>query len=288
MTRRLGFLLCISFFFCERAEAQLERSSEAARSLAMGSSSVSATDDASALFLNPSGIVLTAPVACYLEYAEPAPFRGTRELRFALAGGSGKTHCGFGWYRLGAEGESAFLLVASVAHRLVEGTQGSFLSIGVNAVAGSISSERSAGDEHEWRGMTGDIGVTVRPLSVISFGFSVANVGDARPDETFEGASWSRVQRWGVSYFWENRLTVSYAGEHRAGRMTNHYGLCMKTAVPIELMAGFSDSRVTGGVRWSGRRCAATIAFASEEERRVTWTGAFELLLGRREDGQRP
>jgi hypothetical protein len=247
---------------------------------------VSAADDASALFLNVSGIVLTPPAACYFEYAEPASLRGSRESRLALAGGWGKTRFGFGWYRLGMDDGSARLLVAGAARRLVEGAQGSFLSVGASAVAGSISKERP--DERDWRRLAGDVGVTVRPLSVISFGYSIANIGDAQPDGAFDDASWGRAHRWGVSYFWEDRLTVSYGGERRAGRTTSHYGLCMKTAVPVELMAGFSDSRVTGGARWSGRRCMATIAFASEDGQRVTWTGAFELLLGRGGDVEGP
>jgi hypothetical protein len=248
----------------------------------MGSSSVSIADDASALFLNPAGMVCAAPVACYFDYSEPANTRGARESRLALAAGSGRTWYGLGWYRLGAEEESDFLLVASVARRLVEGTQGSFLAVGVNATAGSLSRGQPAeGDEGAWRRMTGDAGIMVRPLSVISIAYSIANVRDAHPDGTSGDFSWRRVQRWGASYFWEERVTISFAGEHRAGQMTIHCGLRVKTAVPVELMAGFSDSRVAGGARWSGRRCAATIAFASGEARQVTWTGAFELLMGR-------
>jgi hypothetical protein len=51
-------------------------------------------------------------------------------------------------------------------------------------------------------------------------------------------------------------------------------------------MAGFSDDHVTGGARWIGKRCAATIAFASDDARQVTWTGAFEMLMRRGTHGE--
>jgi hypothetical protein len=287
--KRLIFSLLVSCLLCESVEAHLDRSPSVARSLAAGSAFVSVADGASAIFVNPAGVVLVAPLACYLEYAEPAGIREARESRLALAAGSGKTHCGLGWYRLVAEDESDNLLIVGVARRLIEGTQGSFLAIGASAALGSMSVEQSIGGRQDtWSKMTGDAGIIVKPLSVISLAYSIGNLRDAHPDGSAGDASWRRVQRWGASYFWEDRLILSFAEEHRAGRTTIHYGLSMKTAAPVELMAGFSDAHVTGGAHWTGRRCAATVAFASGDAGQVTWTGAFEIRMGRGTNGERP
>lgn len=287
MKRRLIFPFLVSCLLCDRAEAHLDRSSTAARSLAAGSAFVSVADDASALFLNPAGMGLAAPLACYLEYTEPALMRGARESRFALVAGSGKTHCGLGWYRLGAKEESDNLLIVSVARRLIDGTQGSFLAVGANIAVGSISHGQSIGGrEDTWREMTGGAGVIVRPLSVISIAYSIDNLRDAHPNGASGVASWRRVQRWGASYFWEDRVIISFAEEHCAGRTTIHYGLSVTTAVSVELMAGLSDDHVTGGARWIGKRCAATIAFVSDDARQVTWTGALEILMRRGTHGE--
>ncbi|MCX5753219.1 MAG: hypothetical protein NTW97_06175 [Candidatus Krumholzibacteria bacterium] len=245
MKRRLLVLLVVCLFGA-RAEARIAGSSAVARSRAMGGALVSLADGPAALFVNPAGIVASANPAFYGDYAEPAGVLGGRELRAAIAAGALGTQGALGWYGFDSESESENLFVLSTAHRLVEGTQGSFLALGASAT------------------------------------------GDSHSDQTPTDEARRRVQRWGASYFWEDRIVLSFATVRRAGRTTLHYGMAVKTAVPIELMTGFSDGRVTGGARWTGARLGGLIAFAADEGGDVTWTLACEAYLPRGSDRKMP
>jgi hypothetical protein len=135
---------------------------------------------------------------------------------------------------------------------------------------------------------SGDAGIILKPLPVVALAYSAGNIRDAHSDQTRGEVAWRRVQRWGASYFWEDRVVLSFATMRRAGRTTLHYGIGVKTAVPIELLAGFSEGRVTGGVRWTGTRFGSSIAFAADENEGVTWTLACEAYLRDRPDGETP
>lgn len=287
--KRLLLLLLASCLFGVRAEAHLNESSAVARSQAMGSAFVSLADGPAALFVNPAGIVASANPALYLDYAEPAGVRGGREARVAFAAGAGNTRGALGWYRFGSESESDNLFAVSAAHRLIEGTQGSFLSFGASATIGGISREMAdPGEKDSWWMASGDAGIILKPLPVVAFAYSVGNIRDAHPEYARSDEAWRRAQRWGAAYFWEDRIVLSFATLRLAGLTTFHYGIGVKTAVPLELLAGFSDGRVTGGARWTGTWVGGTIAFAADEDEGVTWTIACEAYLPGRPDGEAP
>ncbi len=288
MKRRL-FVLLVSCTFGASAEAHLDQSSTVARSEAMGGVLVSLADGPSALFVNPAGIVVSPRYAIYGDYAEPAETGGARRSRACFAAGRGNTRAGIGWYRSGAGDGTDDLVAVGVAHRLIEGAQGSFLSIGANATIGGVSRDLPDTGERDssWKA-SGDAGVILKPLPVLAFAYSVANIADAHPGSGPDGESWRRAQRYGASYFWEDRIVLSCAAERLAGRTTLHYGMGVKTAVPLELLAGFSDGNVTGGARWTGKRVGAVVAFAAAGDDGVTWTVACEARLGSAPDGEAP
>ncbi|MFA4947520.1 MAG: hypothetical protein WC674_03305 [Candidatus Krumholzibacteriia bacterium] len=288
MKRHLLVLLAL-WLSGARAEAHLNESSAIARSQAMGGALVSLADGPAALFVNPAGIVASANPALYLDYAEPAGISGGRESRVAFATGKGNTRGAIGWYRFGSESESNNLFAMSAAHRLIEGTQGSFLALGASATVGGLSWKEADPGEKDSRWMaSGDAGIILKPLPIVAFAYSAGNIRDAHSDQTRGEEAWRRVQRWGASYFWEDRIVLSFATMRRAGRTTLHYGMAVKTAVPIELLAGFSDGRVTGGARWTGTRFGSSIAFAANEDEGVTWTLACEAYLPDRPDRETP
>jgi hypothetical protein len=288
MKRRL-LLLLASCLFGARAEAALNESASVARSKAMGGAFVSLADGPAALFVNPAGIVVSANPAMYLDYAEPAGVGGGRESRVAFGAGRGSTRGALGWYRCGSGSGSDNLFAVSAAHRLVEGTQGSFLSFGASVILGGVSREPAMTGEKDSRWIAGgDAGIILKPLPVVAFAYSAANIGDASPDRSRGGDAWRRAQRWGASYFWEDRVVLSVATMRRAGRTTLHYGMAVRTAVPIELMAGLSDGHVTGGARWTGTWIGGSIAFAADENAGVTWTLACEARLPGRPGTETP
>jgi hypothetical protein len=88
------------------------------------------------------------------------------------------------------------------------------------------------------------------------------------------------VSRWGISYFWEQKVILSYEQERIAGRVINHYGFSVRTAVPLELMAGLSGGNVSGGLRWINDRFRAVAAFTSDDEFGVETRFSLEVSLG--------
>ena len=288
MKRRL-LVFFASCLFGARAEANLNESSAVARSQAMGGALVAIAEGPSALFVNPAGIVSAANPALYLDYAEPAGIRGGRASRAALSARAGNTWGALGWYRLDSESESDNLFAVSAAHRLIEGTQGSFLSLGASATIGAISREMpDPGTDDSWRMASADAGIILKPLPVVAFAYSAGNIRDAHPDYAGGDEAWRRAQRWGAAYFWEERVVLSFATTRLAGRTTVQYGIGVKTAVPLELLAGYSDGRVTGGARWTGARFGGTIAFAAGTDAGVTWTIACEAQLPGGSNGEAP
>lgn len=280
----------LSSLLAADAGARFEGSAAVARAQGMGGSFVSLADDASSLFINPAGMPAESRAAWYFDYDEPAGVSGGRETRAAIDAASARTRVAAGWYRLGLRGgESEDLIIVNAARKLVEGTQASFLSIGASASIGRAPLDRvccpSAGDA--WSGVAADFGLLVKPLPVISIGYAIGNAFNERFEDAGAGDSWGRTQRWGVSYFWEDRIVLSISGERSAGNTTFHSGLVARAAVPLEILAGFSDGNVTGGVRWTGRPLAATVSFLSDGERGVTWMIACEMAVFRERGGEK-
>ncbi|MDD4857197.1 MAG: hypothetical protein PHD74_03725, partial [Candidatus Krumholzibacteria bacterium] len=246
-------------------------------------------DDASALFVNPAGTMAASDPAAYLDYSEPPWSDVARESRLAVAGAARRMGFALGWYRFGSDAGSFDLLILNAARKLIDGTQGSFISLGANATVGRSTYEKTlVGDADSECKLSGDLGIIVRPLPVVSFGYAAGNVGGVRFVDAAGEESGRFVHRWGASYFWENRVILSFAAERIEGRTTLHYGLSAKTAAPIELLAGFADAHASGGVRWNGARCRAVIAFSAGDARHVEWTCGLEVGMRANADGEAP
>jgi hypothetical protein len=265
-------------------EAQGARADLVVRSRALGGAFSSRADDPSTIFVNPAGMVSTESLAMYADYGEPVAVRPGRESRLALVAGAPKTRFGLGWYRFGGtDGAGDNLLAAGAARKLVEGTPGSFLAVGATVAVRKASIEptccgtRDGGRKSSWSKLTGDIGLIVRPLPVVSLAYAIGNIMDEHSGVEGDIDAWRRAQRWGVSYYWEERVVLSLEERFSAGRTTLHYGFSVKTALPVELMAGFSDGNATGGARWLGEWFKVAIAFSSNAGERVTWTGSCEM-----------
>jgi hypothetical protein len=260
-----------------------EHSHIGARSLAMGGAFTALGDDASTVFTNPAGLFQMKTITAYGDYGWPSTGNGRDELRLCLALPFGQNGAGVGWYRSGrTDGSAADLIVAGVSRRLIEGTQGSFLSLGANLRAGRISAGEwcacTDGGNSD-AAVTFDLGIILRPLPVISFGYTVENASDTDIEIDGAGGHWDRVHRWGISYFWEEKFVFSYEQEHCAGRVVRHYGFGLRATVPLEMMAGFTEERVTGGLRWLGDRFTVTASFISGGDAPLELRAAVELFL---------
>ncbi len=281
--------LIVSLLAGGRAEAALDRFAAGARAQAMGGAFVAVADDGSAVFINSAGMVSTRLADAYLEYGEPTGNSGLRGWGASLGAPAAGTSFGLGWYRSDAREaftDDRFFLAA--ARMIAEGTPGSFLSIGAGLGVARVSFDeplRGAGGNSSTSVVTGDVGLILKPLPIISFGYSMRNVRGVDLDAA-RGAPFGREQRWGVAYYWENTVIMSFEGQ-RAGQTTElHYGLSVKTALPLELMAGFSAGSASGGVRWAGSRIRAIVSFAADGAGAVTASAACEISLYRERSGE--
>jgi len=286
---RTAFIVVAMLAAASSAEASLDRSSGSARSRAMGGAFVSVVDDGSALFINPAGMVTIGGIGVALDYAEPPEDGVRRETRIGVHVPVRRTSVGAGWFRQSLSGDAELeRFVAGAARVIASGTQGSFLAVGAGASVARSAGGEGAGADRSAESKAGvDAGVILRPLPVISIGYSIENALGARIRGTGPGA-WPRVQRWGASYSWEEKVILSFEGEWSGGSRRLRYGVSVKAAAPVELMAGFSDGSGSGGIRWIGRRVRAAVSFEAGSPERVAWTGSLEIALsGPRDEEER-
>lgn len=259
---------------------QFEGAALGARSQAMGGSFVSLGDDASTLFVNPSALVTAETLVLYGEYGDAVEGGRPGEAKLDVLLPSRYAAFGAGWYHRGPHhGSSENLFVLGIARRILEGSEGSFFSVGMSLRLGRISHESScacagAGDSESE--VTGDVGLVLRPLPVISFGYSIENLREAEFESN--DTAWRRVHRWGISYFWEEKVVLSFEQEHRFDTVIRHYGFSVRTAVPLEVMAGLSKQRVTGGLRWIGDRLRVTLSFMAGDDGGIMTKAALEVF----------
>jgi hypothetical protein len=264
--------------------AHFERATLGTRSIALGGMFIALGDDPSTLFANPSGLVTIESPSLYGEFAESPGSRYEEESRIAAIYPFPRFTVGAGWYRRGIEvGGDEDLIIAGIAATLLTNTQGSFLSVGAAAKIGRLSYESScdcAGSGASQTETAFDLGVMFRPLPVISIAYSLSNVQDIDIGPPGEEGSWERSQRWGIAYFWEERVTVGYEHERACGQTVHHYGFSVRTSVPVELLAGFSEEQVYGGVRWVGERLRLAVSFGPDGDDGIYTSASAEIVLG--------
>ena len=192
---------------------------------------------------------------------------------------------GAGWYRRGLSGgdiEDENVLIAGLAKKLLTNTGGSYLSVGAALKMGRLAYESSCdcpGGGSSESNVTGDLGVILRPLPVISIGYSMLTLNEADFEEYGSVRSWERSSRWGISYFWEGRVVVGFEQQRSAGRTTYHYGLAVRTSTPIEILAGYDDGDVQGGIRWVDEIVRVSVAFGSTGDDGVHARASIEASI---------
>jgi len=266
-----------------RLWASFEGSTDGARSRAMGRAFVSLGDDASTIFTNAAGLVTAGTTALYGDYTEPPGTDVSSIAKGCAVIPAWGVVAGAGWYRLGRTGGiTENIFTAGVARTVLQGTQGSFLSVGASLCVGRILSDSvcgPCGGRSSESAVTGDVGIMLRPLPIISLGYSVTNVRDSGFD--LVGSNWPRVHRWGMSYFWEGRVVISFQQEHVGGEVRRQYGFSVRTALPVELMGGYSGGSASGGIRLLIDRFRAVAAFSSSEQFGAEYWVSLEVLVGR-------
>ncbi|MBN1164565.1 MAG: hypothetical protein JXB45_08300 [Candidatus Krumholzibacteriota bacterium] len=245
------------------------------RALARGGAFVSLGDDPSILFINPAGMWANRYISLYCDYGGLEG--GGEEQAKASLVIPWKTFVAGGGYversLTGGGKERLFLL--GVCHRVTQGTQGSFLSVGANLRLGRMEGITARyggacpGVKDRDTKITGDLGMMIRPLPMISFGYAVENVSRANIESGILHVRWERIHRWGMSWLWKEKIIISWERSYRAEKTIDSYGFNFKTGSPLEIMTGFSGEGVSGGLMWDFNRLRLTASFSPDPDKRI-------------------
>ncbi|MBN2070969.1 MAG: hypothetical protein JW814_05880 [Candidatus Krumholzibacteriota bacterium] len=256
------------------------------RARAMSFSYLSLADDATALFYNAAGLSTIDERSVYLDFGEGGDV--SRDIRGAFVLPFENMALGAGVYRRDFDtsgNEKVFILGA--AYRLAQGAEGSFLSFGISLRMNSLSSDDSGGcdicpfDDMD-TGISGDAGVMIRPLPMVSIAYVMENVHEREYDNGTEKTKYERESRWGISLLWKDFLVMSWEKEISSGSDHDHFGLLFDSSVPLEMIAGFHKEKVTGGLRWTGSRFNLGLSFSPLDDSRLYTSVAIEYFIDKR------
>lgn len=236
---------------------------QSTRSEAMGGVRLQFDGEASSSFLNPAAMGSMGAPVFYFDYTgeDIREIKGTADIRLlkklniSLLAGSRE-----GQFRIFGLG---------FAVRPLSGTPDTYLNAGASArVLTGITDDRRypccAGDLNN-EGETGSIsaGIIFRPLP----SFSLRYIG-----EWVEGSSYTGVMgtgdyhRAGVTFHILSGILISLEREFLDGKTVSHYGFNLQTVLPIEIMTGYNNGKVSGGVRLTWRFLNSSVVFSENEE----------------------
>ena len=260
------------------------------RSMAMGGAFSPLADDVTALFVNPSGLINTGGLALYADYMQTGGGSGPWEGK--LAGGFERWGIVFGaagsrksYDDRTTEGQ----LSAGFALNILSGSVGSFISIGGALRAGRVAFDLEdpcipcgvPGGRYSYNALTADMGLMIRPFPFISLSVSTENISETGFGSGDYYIPWDRTVRYGAAWLHEDRFTISWERRQAGGRETDHFGFGLRTAIPLEIMAGMTSERVHGGARWDGGRWRGSVVFGQEDGNLITTGLSIEIFLGR-------
>lgn len=268
-----------------KADAAFRGLYQAAGPTARGGTGVSGYDGASVLFINPAGLTSYMLTAVYGEYSRSGEYDGWDRWRFAAVVSRGNSSLGIGCFRGDLRGERTDEVYSiSFGRRVMEGATDTYISIGGRFCYGRVTREdlnRYSNGERSDSDINGSIGIIVRPLPVVSFGYAIENIRETDFQFSSGSEKWGRINRWGFAYYWENRVILSYQRENRSGNVSNHYGFSASTALPLKIMAGFSEGDVYGGLAWKIGHYRGIFSFSPAKGGEVAINISLEYLFGR-------
>jgi hypothetical protein len=254
MTAVIVAAICCGY---SAAHAYFERVVPSARSAALGGAFVAVADDPAAVLTNPAGLALIKRTGALATYDRPYNLGELNESDVAAAIPSRIGVFGGAWHFVGLSGAlTENIVTLAYARHLIATTQDASLSIGVD-----LDFYRAAADAtgESDNALTGGAGVLLRPFPMIGIGYAVRNLieYDIHLLSGAPGTRLYRQQAWGLSYKWNNRVTLSVERRQDAAEQwRNHGGVEVVTHPNLHLRAGLNNGDVTGGfgVLWRGIR----------------------------------
>ena len=254
---------------------------------AMGGTFTTVPGEVSVIFLNPAAISNIDKSLFYLDYTNSK----IREVKAAVAVPLENLGVGLLWYsRSNEENEVVDGIAAGVSKKIFRGTPDTYIEVGVN-----FRIERFAFDFYSGcsscgqtrlydSDIKGDIGIIIRPLPLISFRYVAEGLRESDKLDYDSDILGEKSGRFGATLFLKENLAISWERGYRNNPGINHYGFCLKTGVPLELMAGFSEEAISGGVRLKWGFMWASFAFSQDGGGDIHQRISFEIAPGRFSD----
>lgn len=251
------FLIFISnFSLCGQTLEPLQST----RTKAMGGLRPQFKGEASTGFLNPAAMAGKGGIFIYIDGVDDP----VREIKVAVEAGPWKR---LNLLILGGRREGDIGLYGfGLSGRILSGTPDTYLNIGVNAglATGLIScgEHTCCGDYEvsEGEGFSLSAGIIFRPLPSFSFSYIGEGVINTGCDES--NYPFGESQRAGVTLYIRERIMLSMEREYRGGSFIDHYGFNVLTGIPLEIMTGYCDGSVSGGIRASCGFLSSSIVFS--------------------------
>jgi hypothetical protein len=238
------------------AGAHFERVVASSRTESLGGAFVAVADDATAAWFNAAGLAGLRDYHVLATWHRPY---GLSDVNQGFAAGALRTPVGVvgaSWFYRGLDGAMGEnLLSLSFARDVLRTAEDASLSVGatVDYARVSVSERFDASDD----AFTVGLSAHMRPFPMIGVGYTVRNLNESTLHLLDDGVGTEllRRQAWGLSYFWERRLTVSFEQrQDAAGEWRTHGGIELLLGTHVQLRTGLDGRYATMGlgVAWSG------------------------------------
>lgn len=252
----VAILAAIIIVSASPALAYFEHVIASSRTDALGGAFVAVADDAAATWFNPAGLSGLQRFHLLATYRQPYSLSDVNEGFLVAAIPSSVGGFGVSWFYRGLENAMAENLVTlSFGRDLKRTAEDASLSVGatMDYARVSVSDRFNSADA----AVTFGLSAHMRLLPMIGMGYSVRNLNEAtlRLVDDGEGTRLVRRQAWGLSYFWENRMIVSYERrQDTIGEWHTLGGVELRLGQHARLRSGLQAGRATMGLglSWSG------------------------------------
>jgi hypothetical protein len=273
-----AFVILLLALVSDPAAAYFESVRPGGRALGLGGAYVALAEDPWGLAWNPAGLARISGFEAALQHETPYEIGELHRTFLGAAHGVPGGGLGLGWSQTRLEGalrEDLFVLGLGI--NVATTTQGEFLAVGGALKLARVSSGEYGSDAVP----TADLGVMIRPFSMISLGYATRNLG--RPVLDVVGGGGGTALRpeheYGLAFRWQGSWTVSLSRRRDAwGRWHGHLGTEYGLGSGVALRGGLFRSRVTGGVSWTSRRFTLDAAVAAHEVLGMSYRLTFSFF----------
>ncbi|HEX5132192.1 MAG TPA: hypothetical protein VFX92_06885 [Candidatus Krumholzibacteria bacterium] len=236
--------------------AYFENALLSARTASLGGAFVALADDPSAAVDNPAGMAGIYAPSFLFTYQRPYGVAGLNEGFVAAVIPVRVVTLGAGWFHRGLDGAlSEDRLTVSAARDLKRTSEDASLSVGVAVDVARVSA--SAGFDDAATAVGAGASVLLRPFAFIGIGYNARSLNQPDIDLVAGGGvtALRREQALGLSYYWQDRLTVTVETHESAdGSWRPRGGFELQVSNHLALRGGIDGTRAAAGfgAGWHG------------------------------------